>query len=261
MIELAIGAVMAAAAIAVTTAPLRATEGRTISGPWRQLARRYGWSYVPGFGVRDPRLSGQIRGVDFQVRANVPTGRAYITSPLPAPVLAALPGEPNQPLSARAVAFLLTQNPTDAAERALRSLYGPPPGWLIEDGQLHWQQRGFSADRMMAALQAFADIALALDELGLAEWQAVARAHDLRITNGARREDCTLRGDVDGHTVRVGVRADPLETILRVRIGAPWPDDALLQPRKDPQGSGVPLANPILNGLVRARASDPELLR
>jgi hypothetical protein len=109
------------------------------------------------------------------------------------------------------------------------------------------------ADFMRALEQAVA-AARTQDDALEASWSALAALHSL--TFSTQRGECTLRGEIDGHTVRIGTHSEPVETILRVKIGAPWPDHLLIQPREDGDIATANTGNPILDALVTISTPD-----
>jgi len=106
----------------------------------------------------------------------------------------------------------------------------------------------FAAADLMDALTILVAEAQELDDASAECWGALAAQHGLSLAS--RRGQRTLRGEIDGHSVRIGTQQDPSETVIRVRIGAPWPDGVLIQSRSAGAPSTASTGNPILDGLV-----------
>ncbi len=127
-----------------------------------------------------------------------------------------------------------------------------------------------SAEPLSTTLSSFAEadfmpaldeaVAAAREQDGASEesWSALARIHQLTLST---RGECTLRGEIEGHAVRIGTHPEPVETILRVKIGAPWPDAVLIQPREAGGTSSMTTGNPILDALVTVSAPDDPAIR
>ncbi len=154
---------------------------------------------------------------------------------------------------------------------------------LIEEGRIALSVRlrspGAGAEDFLTTISSFAMVdfvpalsqavayAREVDGAGTEAWSALAEARGLTLST--RRGEHTLRGEIDGHAVRIGTQAEPVETILRVHIGAPWPDSVLIKPRAAGGESSMATGNPILDALVtvtappdqavRARLCDPAL--
>lgn len=117
----------------------------------------------------------------------------------------------------------------------------------------------FAEDHFLSALSDLVGEARSLDLATDTPWRALASQH--RLSLSTRRGEHTLRGEVDGHSVRIGTTADPVETVIRVRIGEPWPDEVLIQPREaDADRRGLSTGNPILDSLVTVTAPAEEQL-
>ncbi|MDG1479253.1 MAG: hypothetical protein P8R54_06655 [Myxococcota bacterium] len=112
----------------------------------------------------------------------------------------------------------------------------------------------FSEVDFMRTLEEAVVTARERDDALEASWSALARLHSL--TFSTLRGECALRGEIDGHAVRIGTHSEPVETILRVKIGAPWPDTLLIQSRGDGDSATATTGNPILDSLVTISAPD-----
>jgi len=112
----------------------------------------------------------------------------------------------------------------------------------------------FAEADFMRALEEAVATARTQDDALEVPWSSLARLHSL--TFSSLRGECTLRGEIDGHTVRIGTHSDPVETILRVKIGTPWPDALLIQSRGDGDSATATTGNPILDALVTISAPD-----
>lgn len=130
---------------------------------------------------------------------------------------------------------------------------------LSSEGALSTTLSSFAEADFMPALDAAVAAAREQDGASEESWSALARLHRLALST--RRGECTLRGEIEGHAVRIGTRADPVETILRVKIGAPWPDAVLIQPREAGGTSSMTTGNPILDALVTVSAPDEPGIR
>ena len=105
----------------------------------------------------------------------------------------------------------------------------------------------FAGEHFLEALKELVAQAEELDLAGEATWQTLARQHGLRLSS--RGGERTLRGEIDGHSVRIGTASEPSETVIRVRIGAPWSDRVLIVPRAEGR-TGQSTGNPILDSTV-----------
>ncbi|MFT5683538.1 MAG: hypothetical protein ACI8RZ_004470 [Myxococcota bacterium] len=134
-------------------------------------------------------------------------------------------------------------------------LHSPSP----DDEAFHATLSSFAEADFLPALSDAVASARQVDGGSAEAWSALAELHGLTLST--RRGERTLRGEIDGHPIRIGTHPDPVETILRVKIGTPWPDGVLIQPREVGGAASMTTGNPILDALVTVTASDAPGIR
>ena len=193
-----------------------------ISPTWRRLAEANGWRFVDGRLGTSTRMEGTFEGYDFTAQEMIEAGRVLFTV-------------------------------------VLRHPASDVPEVRIEDNALITDISSFAEDDFMAGLTEAVATARRVDGAGEEAWAVLAASHNLVLSS--RRGERILRGMIDGHAVRIGTQAESAETIIRVRIGAPWPDGVLIQPRTPGAVSALSTGNPILDSLVTVTAPDSDAVR
>ena len=117
-----------------------------------------------------------------------------------------------------------------------------------EGEQLEASVSSFASTELMKALRALVAEAKEREMAHTEGWSQLATQHGLILS--VRLGMRTLRGDIGGRSVRIGTQAAPVETVIRVQIGAPWPRSVLIRAREAGAEASVSTGNPILDGLV-----------
>ena len=117
----------------------------------------------------------------------------------------------------------------------------------------------FSSTALMKALRALVAEAREREAARTAGWNDLAKQHGLSLSTrlGMR----TLRGEIEGRSVRIGTQDSPVETVIRVQIGMPWPRSVLIRSRDAGGDTSFSTGNPILDGLVTVTGEVPSAAR